>query len=97
MNEIIKLWKSCHLSRWVNVLIDLGRKIYISKDGMVSASGDQVELTIKLSEQDMLAVLKGEENVILYNGSHRGRWRWIWHLGSKVSQDKPIARCHQNI
>ncbi len=66
MNDIIKLLEKLPLEQMgVNVLIDLGtEKIYISKDGVVSASGDQVELTIKLSEQDMLAVLKGEENVM---------------------------------
>jgi putative sterol carrier protein len=67
MNEISILLKKLPLDQMgACVLIDLGdEKIYISQDGEVSKSMDQaVDLTIKLSKQDMLAVLQGEENVM---------------------------------
>ena len=49
-----------------DVLIDLGAaKIFISRTGQVSeTAGDMVDVTLRLSENDLVAVLEGKENVI---------------------------------
>ena len=49
-----------------DVLIDLGAaKIFISRTGQVSeTAGDMVDVTLRISEDDLVAVLEGKENVI---------------------------------
>jgi putative sterol carrier protein len=65
--KAIELLKRLPLEQMgADVLIDLGtEKIFISRTGQVSDTvEDMVDVTLRLSEDDLVAVLEGKENVI---------------------------------
>lgn len=65
--KAIELLKRLPLEQMgADVLIYLGtEKIFISRTGQVSDRvGDMVDVTLRLSEDDLVAVLEGKENVI---------------------------------
>ena len=65
--KAIELLKRLPLDQMgADVLIDLGtEKIFISRTGQVSDTvEDMVDVTLRLSEDDLVAVLEGKENVI---------------------------------
>lgn len=65
--KAIELLKRLPLEQMgADVLIDLGtEKIFISRTGQVSDTvEDMIDVTLRLSEDDLVAVLEGKENVI---------------------------------